>query len=105
MEGEGRKEGEWFPKFTDANFLTYAPDDAPREDIEAALAEYLSMPHESQKKMLHSVREYVCRIMGLTPARYATHRWMRLTVARLRPSAAEWYDDFLLSNAEQKKGF
>jgi hypothetical protein len=32
MEGKDRKEGEWFPKFTDANFLTYAPDDASRED-------------------------------------------------------------------------
>jgi hypothetical protein len=37
MEGEDRKGGEWFPKFTDANFLTYAPDDVPREDMEAAL--------------------------------------------------------------------
>jgi hypothetical protein len=105
MEGEGGKEGEWFLKFTDANFFTYAPDDAPREDMEAALAEYLSMPHKSRKKMLHAIGKYVCRITGLTPARYATHRWLRLTVARLRPSTADWYDDFLLSDAEQEKGF
>jgi hypothetical protein len=73
--------------------------------MEAALAEFLAMPNESQKKMLHAVGEYVCRIMGLTPEQYATHRWMRLTVARLRMSTADWYDDFLLSNAEQETGF
>jgi hypothetical protein len=105
MEGEDRKGGEWFSKFTDANFFTYAPDDAPHEDMEAALAEFLAMPYESQKKMLHAVGEYVCRITALTPEQYATHRWMRLTVARLRTSTADWYDDFLLSDAEQGTGF
>jgi hypothetical protein len=88
-----------------SNFLTYAPDDAPREDMEAALAEFLAMPNESQKKMLHPVGKYVCRITGLTPEQYATHRWMRLTVVRLRTSTADWYDDFLLSDAEQETGF
>jgi hypothetical protein len=105
MEGEDRKGGEWFPKFTDANFLIYAPDDAPREDMEAALAEFLAMPNESQKKMLYAVGKYVCRITGLTPEQYATHRWMRLTVAQLRTSTADWYDDFLLFDAEQETGF
>jgi hypothetical protein len=51
--------------------------------MEAALAEFLNMPNESQKKMLHAVGKYICSITGLTPAQYSTHRWMRLTVARL----------------------
>jgi hypothetical protein len=86
MEPEDSEGNEWVPAFTDYNFLTYAPDDAPREDMEAALAVFLNITRERQQEVLHTLKAYVHQVTGLTLEQCATHRWMRLAMAQLRKS-------------------
>jgi hypothetical protein len=90
----GPEGDEWYPAFTDENFLTYAPDDAPREVMEEALAIYLNMTPARQKEVLHSVQAHVFGITGLSLRKCATFRWMRLAVAQLRRETADWYTDY-----------
>jgi hypothetical protein len=101
----GPEGDEWYPAFTDENFLTYAPDDAPREVMEEALAIYLNMTPARQREVLHSAQANVLGITGLSLQKCATHRWMRLAVAQLRQATADWYTDYLFSDAEEANGF
>jgi hypothetical protein len=100
----GPEGDEWYPAFTDENFLTYAPDDAC-EVMEEALAIYLNMTPARQKEVLHSVQANVFGITGLSLRKCATFRWMRLAVAQLRQATADWYTDYLFSDAEEANGF
>jgi hypothetical protein len=101
----GPEGDEWYLAFTDENFCTYAPDDAPREVMEEALAIYLNMTPARQKEVLHSVQANVFGITGLSLQKCATFRWMRLAVAQLRQATADWYTDYLFSDAEEANGF
>jgi hypothetical protein len=101
----GPEGDEWYPEFTDEDFLTYAPDEAPREVMEEALAIHLRMTPERQQEVLHSIRDYVFGITGLSLQKCATFRWMRLAVAQLRQATADWYSDYLFSDAEEANGF
>jgi hypothetical protein len=61
----GPEGDEWYSAYTDENFLTYAPDGAPREEMEQALAVFVNMTRERQKEVMRSMQDYVFGITGL----------------------------------------